>query len=291
MKRVSKVLLPILLLSLVISCKTDPFIFRIDDTLEYGGGQTAKVIILSGQSNASGASLLEYLQKEDGYGRLCVGFDNVFTSHYELANGRTTNGFVPTRPGLGYAETMFGPELGLADVLSSSFADETVFIVKITYAGASLCSDFNPDRRKAYSKIVKFISRSLSYLESKGYRPEIVGLCWMQGETDATDIRAANDYHGFMEDFVSSLRRDVCKDLRIYDAAISNNDLWVNSEVVNDAKRALSEELEGYEFIDTNAAGLTTANEPYGNPDLAHYDAGSEVLLGRLFANKIIENL
>ncbi len=291
MKRVSRVLLTLLLLSLVISCKADPFVFRIDDTLEYGGGQTAKVIILSGQSNASGAALVEYLQKEDGYDRLSAGFGNVFTNHFELANGRATNGFVPTKPGLGYAETMFGPELGIADVLSSLYEDENVFIIKIAYAGASLCSNFNPSRKDSYPKMVEFINSSLSYLASKGYKPEIVGLCWMQGESDATDIWAANDYHNYMKYFVSCLRRDVCKDLRIYDAAISNSGFWKNWAIVNDAKRALSEELEGYVFIDTNAAGLTTANEPEGNPDLAHYDAGSELLLGRLFAQKILENL
>ena len=56
---------------------------------------------------------------------------------------------------------------------------------------------------------------------------------------------------------------------------------WVNPDVVNKAKQNLSESLEGYCFVDTNAAGFTT--------DKAHYDAHSELELGRLFGMGIIE--
>ena len=32
-------------------------------------------------------------------------------------------------------------------------------------------------------------------------------------------------------------------------------------------------------------------NEPYGNPDLGHYDAMSELTLGRMFGDEIIKIL
>ena len=37
-------------------------------------------------------------------------------------------------------------------------------------------------------------------------------------------------------------------------------------------------------YIDTIAAGMHTDQEPFNNPDGAHYDTESEVLLGHLFA-------
>jgi hypothetical protein len=35
--------------------------------------------------------------------------------------------------------------------------------------------------------------------------------------------------------------------------------------------------------------GLTTFNEPYENPDLGHYDALSELELGRAFGKEILK--
>ena len=76
-----------------------------------------------------------------------------------------------------------------------------------------------------------------------------------------------------------------------FDAAIADIDLWRRPGIVNDAKKQLSSELANYCFIDTNAEGLTTAHEPWHLPDIAHYDSSSEVKLGKLFAQAVIDSL
>lgn len=42
-------------------------------------------------------------------------------------------------------------------------------------------------------------------------------------------------------------------------------------------------------YFSTIDHGLTTLNEPYDEPDTAHYDSMSEIKLGRLFAEQIIK--
>ena len=58
----------------------EPITFPIADTLPDGNGQKATVILLGGQSNASGCSLDEYLKKNvspEKYAEYQAGYDNV----------------------------------------------------------------------------------------------------------------------------------------------------------------------------------------------------------------------
>ena len=43
-------------------------------------------------------------------------------------------------------------------------------------------------------------------------------------------------------------------------------------------------------YFSTIDAGLTTVNEPEGDPDWGHYDALCELKLGNLFAERVIES-
>lgn len=108
--------------------------------LEDGNNQKANVILLLGQSNASGASLTEYLKKnvsnekfqeyENGYDNVLINYcidDRVFSS-----NGQ----FVKTNLDCGSGKGSFGLEVGLAEVLSRNY--EKTFILKYTMSGFSL---------------------------------------------------------------------------------------------------------------------------------------------------------
>ena len=58
-----------------------PITFDINDTLPNANGEEAIVIILAGQSNASGCSRDDYLQKnvsEEKYAEYRNGYDNVY---------------------------------------------------------------------------------------------------------------------------------------------------------------------------------------------------------------------
>ena len=73
--------------------------------------------------------------------------------------------------------------------------------------------------------------------------------------------------------------------LPFIDAGISGYEEWVYFSQVNKAKKEFAEESEYNFYFNTIQAGLHTDQEPYGNPDGAHYDSDSEVQLGHLFAD------
>ena len=62
---------------------------------------------------------------------------------------------------------------------------------------------------------------------------------------------------------------------------------WLYYKELN-AKKCEYAKQNGYYYLDTVGAGLTTTHEPLENPDTAHYDSDSIIKLGEMFAEKII---
>lgn len=111
------------------------------DSLEDGGGKRARVIILIGQSNATGCSLNSYLEKNvpaEDFARYAAGFDSVLINYCLDDQKYTSAGEFRKVDLTAAAEGCFGPELGMAEVLSEAYPDETIFILKYTMSGYSL---------------------------------------------------------------------------------------------------------------------------------------------------------
>ena len=114
--------------------------FTVADTLPDGGGKKVTVILLGGQSNASGCSLDEYLQKnvsEDKYAEYENGYDNVYINYFASGTNES-KGFVKCSTRQGEFGTSFGPELGIADKLHEMYPDEMFFIIKYAWGGTNL---------------------------------------------------------------------------------------------------------------------------------------------------------
>ena len=262
---------------------------------------TVKVILLGGQSNATGASVNAYLQRnvsEEDYLKYSQGFENVKIYY---VNGSTSGGFhittttdefVTTKLGQGYRSSNFGPELGLAEYLSETYPDETFYIIKYAIGGSSLCGLWNPTDENLNRCLVEFketVNEGLSLLEDEGYDPQIVAFLWMQGEGDASTMYRAHEYYDLQKALVEDIREEYDfyapkRGIAFVDAAISDSGLWASWYMVNDCKLRYSKESNMNFYIDTNAYGLTTFEE---NNDIAHYDSTSMLLLGRLYGEMI----
>lgn len=267
--------------------------------LSDGNGRRAKVILLLGQSNASGCSIVEYLERntdpsefseyESGYDRVKINYsiDNQsFTSDGE---------FVPVDLTCGCGNGFFGPEVGIADVLSHEYPNEDIFIIKFTMSGYSLNYHWLYDGQRAwiYDAAIVFINHCMSALAENHYVAEIEAIMWMQGESDTTEWKAAQYYDNQVK-FVSYLRHDLQEystgEIFFIDAGISSSPYCEPGyPAVNDAKRRFAALSEYNVYFDTIEMGLTTLNEPVGNPDLGHYDSLSELALGRQFGEQFIE--
>ena len=274
----------------------------------------AKVIILAGQSNAVGVGFVKYLPKyfdTEVCQKLRSPFEHIQISY--VSHDIQSNGFVPTTINCTEeTKDTFGPELGMAEYLSEASPDEDFFIVKCAFGGSDMFNGWRSpssgvpyreelmaEPKKAlvdpayqfpgwcYNALVKRLRQSLDALKAAGLDPQIIGFCWMQGEADSAPPHA-EPYIGRYECMLKDLKEtfsphfDGC---HYADAGIS--EIWVDYEQMNTKKKAFAD-ANGYSFVDTVGAGLTTRFEPEEEPDIYHYDAGSVMQLGRMFAQAIL---
>ncbi len=284
--------------TIVMDMNTD---FRLSETLPRGDGQRVKVILLLGQSNASGSSIVSYLEKNsapEDFARYNAGFATVLMNYcIDDHNACSEGEYVQVDLTCGAAEGFFGPEVGMADVLSEAYPEETLLILKYTMSGYSLhhhwlCAG---ERGSIYNAFLTFAKKNMEHLGDLGYDARVGAICWMQGESDTSEFKAERYYDNQCA-FVSYLRQDLApyaEDGGIYfiDAGISNGPYCEPGyPTVNEAKRRFSELSPLNLYFSTIDAGLVTVNEPEGDPDWGHYDALCELELGRLFARYVIES-
>ena len=285
----------------VRSIETQGTAFVLEDTLPQGNGQKARVVLLAGQSNAAGCSWNEYLEKNvsaEKYAEYANGYDNVYINYYSSGNN-VSGGFVKAAVGQGETPNHFGPELGLAEKLHQACPDETVFIIKCAWSGTNLYSQWlspssEGETGNLYADFVKYVKQNMEYLLSKGYDVKVEAMCWMQGESDSFFTSTALGYESNLTNFIADLRSEFSAyashdGIAFADAYIAANpNVWVYYDLVNSSKKAVADASTMNVVIDTNAKGLTCANEPAGSPDLAHYDALSQINLGYLFAAQVV---
>ena len=269
--------------------------FSLDDTLPNGGGKKATVILLGGQSNASGCSHDYYLQQNvspEKYAQYQAGFDNVYINY--LSGSRMSNGFVKCATLQGEPEGCFGPELGMAEKLHELYPDETFFIIKCAWGGTNLYEQWLSPSSKGktgelYQQFVQFVQASIDYLEQQDYDVTIEAMCWMQGESDSFSTQHATDYETHLTNFIQDIRKKFQRyapddGIAFIDAYIADNPMyWVYCDLVNQSKQAVAAQSSINVVIDTVAQGLRCDQEPANTPDLAHYDSLSEIKLGHLF--------
>ena len=278
--------------------------------------KTAKILVLAGQSNAVGVGHSKYLPEHFGqekYEEFKNGYENVKISFY--SHNYKSGGFVPVTLGLAEkGRDTFGPEVGIAEYFNSKHPGEELFIVKCAFGGMSMFQDFlSPSGGESYdpeayadqyenivaeffagkpiragwcyNELVRIMHESIDHLSSNGYEPKIKAFCWMQGESDAGAQWCTTPYRKHYDAMLSDFNREFENYLDgcIYvDAGISEN--WLLYKEMNQIKADYAAEKPDRRYIDTIAAGITTAKEPHGNVDIYHYDSDSVIMLGRLFA-------
>ena len=275
--------------------------YTVADTLSDGGGKHVTVILLGGQSNASGCSHDEYLQKNvpaEKYAEYQNGYENVYINY--LSGAKTSGGFVKCATLQGEIDGGFGPELGIAEKLAELYPDETFFIIKCAWGGTNLFEQWLAPSSSGktgtlYKHFVEYVETSLEYLVSKNYEVSVEAMCWMQGESDSFSTEHAKGYETHLTDFIGDIRKEfkryASKDgIAFVDAYIADNPVyWVFCDDVNASKKAVADASPMNVLIDTVAEGLTCAAEPEDTPDLAHYDSMSEIKLGHLFAEEAVK--
>ena len=275
--------------------------YPLPDSLPDGEGEKTRVILLLGQSNASGASINAYLEKAVGpeqYGRYTEGFDSVLINYcVDDHNASSQGSFVKVDMTCGANTGFFGPEVGMAEVLSQAYPDETAFILKFTMSGYSLHHHWLRQRQRGsiYDACMEFVGTYMDYLRLKNYDASIGAICWMQGESDTTEFKAAQ-YLENQKAFMAYLRQDLAAyaengGIYFIDAGISNSPYCEPGyPQINEAKEQISLLSPMNRYFSTIDAGFTIHLEPEGDPDWGHYDALCELELGRIFGRQVVQS-
>lgn len=274
--------------------------FPQPQNLPDGEGKRVKVILLMGQSNATGLGHLEYLQKNINAEQFVTyesGFDSVLINYCVDNHRNCSNGeFVNVDLNCAVDDGYFGPEVGMAEKFSEEWGDEEVIILKYTYSGTSLYSQWlaNGQRGSIYKAMKRYVNTYMKALRNAGYDARLGAICWMQGESDSVSDIAKARYYKAQSNFVSYLREDFARyaeegGICFIDAGISDSSNWTGYQTVNAAKERMATDSDLNYYFSTIDAGLTYHLEPEGNPDLAHYDSLSTLKLGHLFGDYVIQ--
>ena len=273
------------------------------------------VIVLAGQSNMEGNSWSQYIStaygfSQDEVNRINNGFEGISINYRCFWNGNPDGGtssngaFVPVRLGQANTTSKFGPEIGIADYLSSKGYSGKIALIKYAVGASALAPQagewgspsmgISPNG-KWYDNTLTLVNNGLNALKTAtGKNPVIKALCWMQGEADSTNATYRENYFNNLSNFVKDLREEWKEESKeggftFIDAGISQ--YWTNHVAINNAKYEFFKLSDNNKLIDTISEGLEYSTQPVGNVDYYHYDASSMFKLGQLFGKQIISAL
>jgi hypothetical protein len=201
----------------------------------------------------------------------------------------------------------FGPEISFAHDLKDKLPGTTIAVVKYAAGGTGIArsidySDYIPavagfddkgrnwhpqtDGREAgslYTALIANVRRALYFLERDGYRPQLSGLLWMQGEHEASISRKmADDYEKLLSDFVTAVRKDLDSSLPIAIGQVNSHD-WAYGDIARKAQTAVCLKYPQTRLVQT-------IDLPRVSGDAAHFTADGMLTLGSRFAKAIVAN-
>jgi hypothetical protein len=175
------------------------------------GGQqddpkTLPFYILIGQSNSGwlGAAGLSAEEKAAYGGRIPN------TEIWNPANGAYDAKWAPLEVGVNtrcenFADpTAFGPEASLFASLAQRKAGRRL-LYKQGQGGTSLAVDWKPGSGARWGQFAEWLPKAVAQAVERGDRPELKGLIWMQGETDAENEAHAKAYGANLKAFMEAV--------------------------------------------------------------------------------------
>ena len=247
------------------------------------------VIILAGQSNATGYARSDQLLNQISYDEsleLITGFKEqkiiVYLDNTIRNASPTIINFTNVRLGQGGNQFCFGLEIGLSYILNRE--QKEIIIIKYTAPGQII--NFFVNENGLDNSFSDFIETSLQTIKKNGYSPTIKALCFMQGESDAIYYISAVNYKKNLNNLISNIRKRYGENIILIDAPVTAWELFFPDNyqsIVNDAKLSVSLADSRNFLIDST--GLV--KNPY---DSTHYDAASEFEIGKRMGQVFLNN-
>lgn len=236
----------------------------------------AKIIVLAGGPNMDGAAGLTADLKSLA--------PELLQPHPEIPiydNGAWSS----LAPGCDLSGTGFGPELTFGRNMADALANDHIALIKIRSAGDSLAIDFDPRAPgSSWVRLIETVNHGLADLAANGVQPEVVGMIWSQGRTDARYEDRALGYEANLADFIQAVREEFGQpNLPFILERIPNTNTTdaPYMSVVSQAQLDVS-------AATPNTRILSSYNIPVG-PDGASFTAAGQLEFGTRFADKMLD--
>lgn len=218
----------------------------------YGASSSKhKVFILAGQSNMAGVGMNHELSTE------YLGVQEKVKIYAEGTVEASLKGAWSTlKPGFGSGSGCFGPELTFGMDMSKAYPDSEILLIKCGWSGTSLQGDWRPPSAGGttgalYENLIDTVNKALGALD-KSIDYELLGMCWMQGESDACSIYPANEYEDSLTAFINDVREEFnAPTLPFIIAMIDDSDAWMENEIVRQAEINISKNVPYVGIFDT----------------------------------------
>ena len=248
-----------------------------------------EVFLLAGQSNIDGRGKIADLTGELAKYATPFPAVNIALSTGGLRRHLVlSQGIEPLKPGFTGSTTglktipsdLFGPEIGFAHTLAAAWPGKRILLIKCTEGGTTLREDWNPAGEKSlYKRFIEFVGTTRSDIEAQGDTLTIRGLLWHQGEGDAGQV--AGKYKKNLGAWINQVRSDLGQpNLPVLIGQVYNNGKRDN--IFADQKAVVAELPQTWLV---ESAGLETFDKG------THFDAKSQIELGRRFAEEMRKHL
>lgn len=180
--------------------------------------------------------------------------------------------WIPLSPGVSEAKG-FGPEISLAHELARQ--GRPFGLIKVSYGATTLAKDWSPSNPGGmYGQAISQVKAAKQTRNIK-----VVGVLWMQGESDGETAEIASAYKENLELFVAALRRDTQSgDVPFVACRVTAPEVFFPYiGMVREAQESFTG--ENYHWL--NCDSLTKVK------DRVHFDTAGQVELGRLFYEAI----
>lgn len=265
-------------------------------------GDPIRTFLIAGQSNTDGYGL--------GYGNLSYGYLDPPEDLYGIGRGDLvgpqaqveifrgdyysgSGSWLPLEPGfrIQWNGIRFGPELAFGhDVQDECGLD--VRLIKYSVGGTNLAYDWDPDAAgtNQYDYFMITVQNAIAAAAAAGETLDIIGLAWMQGESDALNYSMATAYETNLTNFIASVRQDLAlPDLDFYVASIADSSVWTYRQIIWDAQEAVAAADPRVSVINGKDLPLFI-NDGEGSAYI-HYTTQGEVTLGERFAAAVTSSL
>lgn len=254
-----------------------------------------QVVLLSGQSNMAGRGVSEELDAAF-IKRVQDVSDRVFISTSDVEKSKP----VP----LSSLKKSFGPELMVGVTLAEANPKKHYLLIKKAVGGTSLYGAWNTEwtlekamlaeRGKVrqslqlYKQHITNIKRTLNKLKKQGKKYKILGVLWMQGESDTNKEITATSYKENLQKLISGYRKEFDKKLPfiIGQVNVLPRKYKIGPEQVRNAMLAVANSDSNISIVKTSI-DKSWSDYPKHKDNL-HYNTEGQKRMGIAFAEKLL---